>query len=323
MAKSSNDDVNESHTPLRRTGYLVLLAATLLSAGAFALDIMYALFVIWPAAGLGLYLQREAHKRQDELHASKAQHKAIIDTAVDAIITINKRGIIQSFNPAAEKMLGYSQKEAIGQNISMLMPSPHQQEHDQYLSNYHKTGEKKIIGIGREVEAKRKDGSFFPVELAVSEADHLGLFTGIIRDITERRELERAFANVAVEEMQNIGRELHDGLGQELTGIGMLAKALHDKLEKQSLVEAEKVAVIMEHIRQAKANVRHLIDGVRPVEVEVQSFIPALKSLAQRITDDSGINCSFACTENVVVRESASMLTAARSCKAWRSSSLD
>ena len=100
-----------------------------------------------------------------------------------------------------------------------------------YLANYRKTGIKHIIGVGREVQGRRKDGSLFPLELAVSEVGHLGLFTGILRDISRRKALERQVVESAAQEEQRIGRELHDSVGQELTGLGMMAGALARRLE--------------------------------------------------------------------------------------------
>lgn len=128
------------------------------------------------------------------LSEREARHRAVLETAVDGIITINERGIIETFNQAAEKLFGYRPGEVIGQNISLLMPSPDRERHDKYLANYHATGERKIIGIGREVLGRRKDGSTFPLELSVSEvqlADRR-IFTGIVRDITRRRRAEGA-----------------------------------------------------------------------------------------------------------------------------------
>jgi two-component system CheB/CheR fusion protein len=124
----------------------------------------------------------------EDLRYQEARLRAVLDTAVDGIITINERGIVQSVNSAAERIFGYTSEEMIGHNISMLMPSPHREEHDGYLANYLRTGEKKIIGIGREVEARRKNGTTFPCVLAVSEVPlpDQRLFTGIVRDITEQ-----------------------------------------------------------------------------------------------------------------------------------------
>ena len=116
--------------------------------------------------------------------------EAILNNAVDAIITIDELGIVDSANPAAERLFGYATDEIVGQNIKMLMPSPYREEHDGYLQNYVLGGPRKIIGIGREVVGRRKDGSNFPMHLAVSEF-HDGnrrLFTGIVRDISDLKE---------------------------------------------------------------------------------------------------------------------------------------
>jgi PAS domain S-box-containing protein len=128
----------------------------------------------------------------DRLQESEARARAVLDTAVDAIITIDERGTMESANAAAEKVFGYRAAELVGQNVKMLMPSPYREEHDQYLANYLRTGQRRIIGIGREVTGQRKDGSTFPMELAVSEVRLAGrrLFTGFVRDITRRKQAD-------------------------------------------------------------------------------------------------------------------------------------
>lgn len=134
--------------------------------------------------------QRKA--TEEKLREFLARTKAILDTIVDGVITISDRGCIETVNPAAENIFGYRLDEICGKNVSMLMPEPYRAEHDQYLANYLHTGEKKIIGIGREVTGKRKDGTTFPLELAISEMEVSGqrMFTGIVRDISERKETE-------------------------------------------------------------------------------------------------------------------------------------
>jgi PAS domain S-box-containing protein len=141
-----------------------------------------------------LNTQQKLDRRTGELAESEARLRAILETAVEAIITIDERGIIESFNRAAEKTFGYTADEVIGRNVSVLMPQPYRREHDGYLQNYTHTGQAKIIGIGREVVAQRKDGSTFPIDLSVSEVRLPGrrLFTGFIRDITERKRAEEA-----------------------------------------------------------------------------------------------------------------------------------
>jgi PAS domain S-box-containing protein len=121
-----------------------------------------------------------------------AQLRVVIDTAVNGVILIDSRGNIRMLNPACERMFGYAADEVIGQNVKKLMPSPFHEEHDAYLSNYQRTGERKSIGIGREVVGQRKDGSTFPMELSVGEAQESGepLFVGVIHDITDRKRAE-------------------------------------------------------------------------------------------------------------------------------------
>jgi PAS domain S-box-containing protein len=116
--------------------------------------------------------------------------ESILNTVIDAIIAIDEAGVIQSVNPAVEKIFGYQPQELIGRNVSVLMPNPYAREHDGYIRNYLRTGDAKIIGIGREVVAKKKDGTVFPVYLGVSEGRKAGgrrFFTGVIRDVTEAK----------------------------------------------------------------------------------------------------------------------------------------
>lgn len=130
--------------------------------------------------------------RTSELTASEEEYRAVVENAVDGLITIDEQGLIEKFNYAAQKMFGYTDKEIIGSNIKILMPEPYHGEHDGYLTNYHDTSVKKIIGIGRNVEGKHKDGRVFPIELSVSEIlfGNTKKFSGIVRDISKRIALE-------------------------------------------------------------------------------------------------------------------------------------
>lgn len=138
-------------------------------------------------------LEQELRQRFNELSEAEARMRSVVDHVLDGIITIDARGVIKSFNKSAEKLFGYSVAEVIGHNVKMLMPEPYVSEHDTYISNYLRTGVAKIIGTGREVTGRRKDGSTFPMELAVSTfvLDDQQYFTGIVRDVTERKELAR------------------------------------------------------------------------------------------------------------------------------------
>ena len=173
----------------------------------------------------------------DRVNAEKAQQdstnrlQAVLDNVVDGIITINSKGIVQSFNPSAETIFGYSKDEVIGRNINMLMPSPYQEEHDGYLESYQKTGKAHIIGIGREVEGLRKDGSIFPMDLAVSTMiiDNETVYSGIVRDITERKQMER----MKNEFISTVSHELRTPLTSIRGSLGLVMAEAVGKLPEQ------------------------------------------------------------------------------------------
>jgi PAS domain S-box-containing protein len=131
-------------------------------------------------------------RRQAALEASEARFRAVVETAADGIITINAQGVIESVNTEAERLFGYASEELIGEDVKILMPAPDAERHGQYLAQYLRTGEAKIIGVGREVTGRRKDGSTFPLFLSIGKfsLDGERYFTGIVRDITERKRAE-------------------------------------------------------------------------------------------------------------------------------------
>ena len=135
----------------------------------------------------------EKHLVQTNSLEKHLRLNAVFEMALDGIITIDKRGLIESVNPAISRLFGYSEEELVGQNVHILIPNPHHQNHDQYIKRYLETKEKKIIGIGREVEGKRKDGTLFPIRLAISELDLPSghYFMGIIHDLTPQKKAEK------------------------------------------------------------------------------------------------------------------------------------
>jgi PAS domain S-box-containing protein len=138
----------------------------------------------------------DEHRAAHELQTSEARLRSVLESVVDGIIVIDERGLIESFNAAAERIFGYCSEEVLGRNVSLLMPEHYANAHDGYLRNYLMTGQKKIIGIGREVTGRRQDGSTFPMDLAVN-AMRVGekrCFTGIVRDISARKRHEREMA---------------------------------------------------------------------------------------------------------------------------------
>ncbi|BAI71982.1 two-component hybrid sensor and regulator [Azospirillum sp. B510] len=195
----------------------------------------------------------DRRQQAEQSAEQEARYRAIVDTAVDPIVLINDHGIVESFNHAAEKTFGYRADEVIGRNVSMLMPEPYRGAHDGYLDRYHRTGERRIVGIGREVEGLRKDGSTFPLDLSVGEW-HVGkrrMYTGIMRDITARKAAEEAILRARdeaeaarIEALQArddalradraktkfLAAASHD-LRQPLQSLFFFAHALSDKLE--------------------------------------------------------------------------------------------
>src|SRR5262245_17435001 len=182
--------------------------------------------------------------------------EAILNSAVAAIITIDTSGIIQTVNPATERLFGYKAEELLGHNVSILMPSPYHEEHDAYIANYVKTGKKKIIGIGREVKGQRKDGTVFSVDLAVSEffANGERFFAGIISDLSERKHLEETVLEserrlAMAQRMEAIG-QLTGGVAHDfnnlltvITGnLELLEVRLKDPALRELLNEAQEAA---------------------------------------------------------------------------------
>lgn len=249
------------------------------------------------------HLEYEIQQRTTALRKSQEQLAAILHTAADAIITINAKGIIQSVNTASERMFGYTAAEMIGQNVKMIMPSPYQEDHDRYLANYHKTGVKKIIGIGREVVARRKDGSTFPVDLAVSEVDPLKLFTGILRDITRRKELEREVVEIASLEQRRIGQDLHDSVGQELTALNILVSDLNETFRTDPSGGANLVEQMTQGLQRSQQELRAVMRGLLPVAVDTEGLMAALSDLIDGTQREGKATCKFDCPEPVSVAD--------------------
>ncbi|MDG5767534.1 PAS domain S-box protein [Balneolales bacterium ANBcel1] len=238
-------------------------------------------------------LSRAAKDR--ELKKSEARAKAILDTAVDGIITTDERGRITLVNQATLEIFGYRQEEMIGNSINMLMPDDYSREHDRHMSRYQSTGIKKIIGSGREVAGIRKDGSTFPLYLAVSEfyTDGHRQFTGIVRDITDQRRLEQEVLKTSDHERRRIGQDLHDGLGQMLTGIGLMSRSLITTLQKENSSAIRQAEEITQLIREADEYARNLSRGLLPVDFEVRGLVTSLERLAANAERLFGIKCTF------------------------------
>jgi len=216
---------------------------------------------LYGALILHLYLSsRRTRRMAAELAESRARYAAIIDNAVDGIISIDKHGIVLSANPACQRIFGFSPGEMIGRNVKMLMPEPYHSEHDRYLSNYGRSGEARIIGIGREVEGRRKDGTVFPLDLAVAKVE-LGdtvIYSGVVRDISERKANEQALMDVNAELEEFAYRTSHDLRSPIASSLGLLAIA------RDMLAEGDLAALgqTLQRMERNFGRLDHLIQNI-------------------------------------------------------------
>ena len=230
---------------------------------------------------------------------SETHLRSILATVPDAMVVIDETGHILSFSAAAERMFGYTEEEVLGENVSMLMPSPDRERHDSYLENYRGTGERKIIGIGRVTTARHRDGYTFPIELSVGEA-WLGekrIFTGFIHDITQRQNVERRLQDLQselahvgrVSEMASFASSLAHELNQPLTAIANYCEAARDLLGNGS--DRETLDTVQEALDEASKEsvragqiVRRLRNFISRGETEQR-----VESLARLITEANAL----------------------------------
>jgi PAS domain S-box-containing protein len=239
------------------------------------------------------------------LRESEARMRAVVETVIEGIITIDEIGTIESINPAACRLFGYDRAELIGRNVRVLMPEPYHSEHDGYMQNYLRTGRAKIIGIGREVSGLRKDGGVFPLELGVSEFRVGGrrMFAGVLRDMTEQRRLEREIVEIGAQEQRRIGQDLHDGLCQELTGISFALEVLGQKLAGRAAPETASIRKVAELIDQSISHARALAHGLQPVTLDASGLTAALHELASKVEGMFRVSCLFVSGSEVLVHD--------------------
>lgn len=235
------------------------------------------------------------------LHESEYRLRAVVDTAADAIITIDGRGRIDTFNAAAQRMFGYDRDEVIGRDVSMLMPSSIREAHPGYLAAYSPDGPSRIVGTVRQLVARRKDGSTFPVELSVGRVDSIGLFTGIIRDVSDRQAMQEQLLRIAEQEQRRIGQDLHDDVGQELTGLGLMIESLAESLDEQVSPDRVLAGRVRAGISRVQRRVRDLCRGLLPVEVDAEGLMAALEDLCSKFSAGQGVSCRFECRSPVAI----------------------
>jgi two-component system sensor kinase FixL len=255
--------------------------------------------------------RRAAAAAAEQVLARQAHLTSILETVPDAMIVIDERGIISDFSAAAQRTFGYSAQEAVGQNVKILMPAPYREAHDGYLARYLDTGERRIIGIGRVVVGERKDGSTFPMELAVGEmrSNERRFFTGFVRDLTERQDTESRLQELQSElihvsrltAMGEMASTLAHELNQPLAAIANYLKGVRRLLERpggaQSGVIADAVDKAAEQALRAGDIVRRLRDFVARGETERR-----VESIAKLVEEASALALVGAKEQDVRVR---------------------
>jgi len=282
-------DVSEIHEPFVRAGILTI-GATIL--------------VIFGASGLFFRISRPIEHIIDQ---QAETFRTLAETAHEGIVIANTAGIIEFVNPAVERLFGYRPGELHGRSVKCLMPSEHSLAHDGYIQRYLQTGFPRIIGSGRQLTALRKDGSRFPVYLSVGDikTSHARLFAGVILDMSEQQQLQREILEIPVSEQRRIGQELHDGLGQQLTGLGMLATSL---LNKASKPEHDLAAKLANGLQEAISQVRALSRGLVPVDIDAEGFANALGNLVSEIRTHSNITVLLTLNERIHILDNSSAM---------------
>ncbi len=238
---------------------------------------------------------RKQKTTENRLRSSMAISQAIFETSREAMITFDEKGNILTCNQTASRLFKYPKEELLGKNAAELLPFPHNISQTDYIVKSLKTGENKLIRQGRESQAIRKDGSVIPIEISVSKVhpDKRVIYATIIRDISDRREMEKKVLKASDTERKRIGRELHDGLGQMLTGIRMLSENLARKLKANAVPGADEVKEISEMVKEADEYTRVLSRGMVQVDVVKKGLSVALQNLCDRISKVKGIACVY------------------------------
>lgn len=228
-------------------------------------------------------LARAFDQKTMDLATNEAKLMAIVDNTVDGMITIDEHGTVETFNRACEDIFGYGSDEVIGQNVKMLMPDPYHTEHDGYLKHYHSTGERKVIGIGREVEGRRKDGTVFPLDLSVSDVN-IGdrkIYSGIVRDISERKQMETMkdeFISTVNHELRTPLTSIQGSLGLLMAKVGEDVDEKSQKLLQLSYDNCQRLSRLVNDI----LDIEKIAAGKMDYQLEVVEICQLVRDIVER-----------------------------------------
>ncbi|MBA2402330.1 MAG: PAS domain S-box protein [Bradyrhizobium sp.] len=265
-----------------------------------------------PARLSGVMIDIDNEKRlEDELRTRESHFRSILDTVPDAMIVIDEHGIMQFFSSAAERQFGYTEPEAIGKNISELMPEPDRSRHDGYLARYLKTGERRIIGIGRIVTGMRKDGTTFPMYLTIGEMKSGGrpFFTGFVRDLTEQQqtqarlqELQSELVHVSrLSAMGEMASALAHELNQPLSAISNYMKGSRRLLANSTDANAPKIEAALDRAAEQAIRAGDIIRRLRNF-VAREASEKHVESLSKLIEEAGALGLTGAREQGLILR---------------------